>query len=173
MHDQAVDAIRRQLERDPTSECVFGGTDYRRARADALKTIGYDQTITLRDLRHTWATLALAASHDPWATMAALGHADLRTTSIYQSTTIERASAVGDAGARAVLGTGAPATGAPDVSVVGAAGFELAAPSSQSLCSHVLQHASTCNHCLDAIATALWDRLVEARDRSTRPEQVA
>ena len=53
--------------------------------------------------------MALAASGHQWGTMAALGHADLRTTSVYQSTTTARAAAVGAAATAEIL----PEAGAP------------------------------------------------------------
>lgn len=173
--DAAHSAIRRQVERRPQGGPLWGSENHKRARATACRAIGYQGTITLRDLRHTYATLGLAATGDQWATMAALGHSDLRTTSIYQSTTTERAAAVGAAAAAQILSeTGAPPLEHHGVTVdegmlkaallrvvelVGAAGFELAAPSSQSTadeCTRMLAHLLACNNCQKKLADELW-----------------
>lgn len=87
----------------PGRELVFAQQTQRRWYRAACKTIGYDKRIHLRDLRHTFATLALAESGDPWAVMSALGHSDLRTTSRYQSTTDERAAKAAVAASKALL----------------------------------------------------------------------
>lgn len=58
----------------------------------ACQRIGYDQSITLRDLRHTYATWA-GQGGDIRAVQAALGHTDLRTTERYLHSTVERTAA--------------------------------------------------------------------------------
>jgi len=63
------------------------------AEREACRELGYRPAVALRDLRHTFGTLAVRNTGDPWAALQALGHSDLRTTSIYQSTTVERAAA--------------------------------------------------------------------------------
>ncbi len=69
--------------------------------------------VTLRDLRHTYSTLGLQHSGDAAAVQAAMGHRDLRTTQLYQSSTVARASAVGVAVAREVFGAREPGTPKP------------------------------------------------------------
>lgn len=162
--DVAVEIVKRRVATHHDEPLVFGDVSYRRARREACAAIEYPKTITLRDLRHTYATLSLARTGDPWATMQALGHADLRTTSIYQSTTTERATAVAAAVADAL--TGAPK---PEQcqGLVGAHGFEPWAPSSQMECGAAIEHVSECSACLDLIADTLWMQLETRRHRST------
>ena len=68
----------------------------------ASKRAGWPRTITLRDLRHTHATLATVGTGDAAATQAALGHSDLATTQRYLSSTLERSAGAAAAVARAV-----------------------------------------------------------------------
>ncbi|MEM6533123.1 MAG: tyrosine-type recombinase/integrase [Myxococcota bacterium] len=60
--------------------------------------------ITLRDLRHTFATLALQGTADATAVMNALGHTDLRTTQKYLSSTMNRTASAGAAVSEALFG---------------------------------------------------------------------
>lgn len=75
-------------------EPMVGKRYLRRARDEARVAIGYSRRVTLRDLRHMYLTLGLAATGDATATQAAAGHSDLRTTQRYLHSTIERAQAV-------------------------------------------------------------------------------
>jgi integrase len=90
---RAIEIIRRRIEAAPDRLYVLSQQTHRRAYRETATRIGYSQRIKLRDLRHTFATLAVAAG-DPWAAMEALGHKDLRMTSRYQHTTSARASQV-------------------------------------------------------------------------------
>lgn len=67
----------------------FPTKNYRRAQAKARAAIGYDDTITLRDLRTTYAS----AIDDPHAAMHLLSHKDLRTTAVYSRAAREKLSA--------------------------------------------------------------------------------
>ncbi len=82
-----------------------------RAFAAAAKVIGYHQPITLRDLRHTHATLAAQGTGDAAAAQAALGHSDLATTQRYLSTTIERTAGAAVAVLSALSAHRGPPTG--------------------------------------------------------------
>ena len=64
--------------------------NYRKTFSTATKAIDYPRTTTLRDLRHCHATWAAQGTGDAAAAQAPLGHADLRTTQRYLSTTITR-----------------------------------------------------------------------------------
>lgn len=68
-------------------------TVLRRAFARASLAVGVG-AIHLRDLRHTYATLALEETGDLRATMEALGHTTLAAASRYQSSTTSRTTAV-------------------------------------------------------------------------------
>jgi len=104
--DAAAEIIRRRVEADPEAEHVLAQGTHRRAYREAAERIGYGKRIKLRDLRHTFATLAVAGSGDPWAALESLGHRDLRTTSLYQHSTEARAAATAAAAERLLLGTG-------------------------------------------------------------------
>jgi integrase/recombinase XerD len=64
-------------------DLVFPRGGYRKALAIACARIGYAQTITLRDLRHMFASEALKRSGDIQAVSNALGHSALTTTALY------------------------------------------------------------------------------------------
>ena len=73
---------------------VFASADHRKSYATAVRRIGYGQPITLRDLRHTHATLALMGTGDATAVQSIMGHGDLATTQQYLSSTQDRIGAV-------------------------------------------------------------------------------
>ena len=81
---------------DDWSEPLLTG-DYRKRFTNARKAIGYDHTITLRDLRHCHATWSAQGTGDAAATQAALGHTDLRTTQRYLSATLARTASAASA----------------------------------------------------------------------------
>lgn len=70
------------------------------------KKEGIGPAVSLRDLRHSFSTYGLHGTSDAVSVQEAMGHADLRTTQTYQSSTIARVAAVSVAVARTVLGTG-------------------------------------------------------------------
>ncbi len=155
------------LERNPNG---FPET-HRNARRTAAKQIAYARNITLRDLRHTYGTLALQGTGDAIAAQAALGHTELATTQRYQSSTLKRTASASIAVARLLeRSPSAPSghlplasegedrnggrgggrhtrVGTPEnpivvnqVRTVGVAGFEPAAPCSQSRCATRLRY---------------------------------
>ena len=91
----------RKDERNPDPR-LFPIESHKRALATASKGAGLSYRLTLRDLRHTYSTLAAAESGDLTAVRDLLGHSDLRTTSIYQSSTLDRLARASAAVAAAV-----------------------------------------------------------------------
>lgn len=88
---EAMEIIRRRLAASGGKEpLVFDGTDYHKALALASKACGLSENLTKRDLRHTFATLALQGSGDAIAVQAALGHSNLSMTNRYQHSTVLR-----------------------------------------------------------------------------------
>ena len=79
---------------------IFSGADHKKARIAACEAIGYPTNITLRDLRTTWSTLAAQGTGDAAAVQASMGHEDLRTTQMYQKSTLTRQAEAGRAVAR-------------------------------------------------------------------------
>jgi integrase len=73
---------------------VFSFKNYRRACRQALRAIGYSDTVTLRDLRTTFANAALRSGVGIESLQHLLSHADIRTTQKYlriQSDDLSRA----------------------------------------------------------------------------------
>src|SRR5574340_1138047 len=87
---QAAPAEKR--ERSGTYSCSAYGSMARRAVRPTNDKHAWFLPIR-RDVRHTFAKLALAATADAVAVQAALGHMDLRTTRLYQSSTPARTAA--------------------------------------------------------------------------------
>ena len=71
--------------------------DHKRMMRKAVKAIGYQRTVHLRDLRHCHATWAAQGTGDAAAAQAALGHSDLRTTQRYLTATVDRVTAAATA----------------------------------------------------------------------------
>lgn len=85
LHDHALEALNRH-RRGP-SDPIFGEDPkdrQRRAYAarKACRAIGYDRTITLRDMRHAFAT-TVANEASVLTARDALGHTSVSTTNIY------------------------------------------------------------------------------------------
>lgn len=74
---------------------VFSAVDHRKHRDWASRELKLEHNITLRDLRHTYATISLWRGGDAEATMRALGHSDLSMTQRYQHSTVERIAQAG------------------------------------------------------------------------------
>ncbi len=74
--DRGLDVLRRRAA--DGRDTVFGKGNHARALRLACREVGYHKNITLRDLRHTFGTLALRSTADPWATLQAMGHSDLQ-----------------------------------------------------------------------------------------------
>lgn len=104
---RALDIIERRIA-EGCGERIFSGkshrTHRRRVWKDVCKTFGVPELprITMRDLRHTFASLALKKSGDAAAVMRALGHRDLSTTELYLSAPLEQIAQLG-AGVEAAI----------------------------------------------------------------------
>lgn len=86
----ALDILRQRSHSG--NELVFSQANHKKALRLACERAGVPR-FTLRDLRHTYATFALTGTSDAVAVQAALGHTDLRTTQLYQSSTLVRTAA--------------------------------------------------------------------------------
>jgi integrase len=114
--DIAYATLRRRADLFGEDAPLFG-TSHRTAYENAATAVGWSRAITLRDLRHTHATMSAQLTGDAEATRAALGHADLATTQRYLTATLARstssAAVVSDAMSRH-RGVGTPETPAPE-----------------------------------------------------------
>lgn len=184
--DAAAAIVLRRIEANPEATTVLSQSSHRRAYRTASAAIGYGTRIKLRDLRHTFATLAVAGSGDPWAALESLGHRDLRTTSRYQHTTELRASATAAAAERLLeVGTAGSAqrvkTGAldgelsNDIEVLngGRGGFRTHDPRLVRPTQAHIDHACACDHC-SAQAAIVLEMLARAcpcrHTQSAQPE---
>ena len=76
---------------------VFNQKDFKKQRAKASRDLGCDSTITLRDLRHSFASIAMQETGDPNAVLETLGHSDLSMTKRYLSSSVARVATTGAA----------------------------------------------------------------------------
>lgn len=90
--DEAIAIIEELGHGKSDNEPLFTGANHKHAREWACRRIGYERNITLRDLRHFYATFA--GKEDPVAGMYAARHKSLETFVKYQHTTLERAASV-------------------------------------------------------------------------------
>ena len=144
----ALEIVQRRIAVDPSSPVVFSQANHKKARRLASKRAGLPTTMTLRDLRHSFASWAVVASGDLVAVQRVLGHRDLRMTERYLSATVDRIQNTSraveiafqpdhhDRITESCFGT-VPKSIVESALIqrgkmVGAAGLELAAPSSQS-----------------------------------------
>lgn len=84
----AFEIVRRRMEAKPDRELVFSQHDFKKRRAALCKRLGFPTNLTLRDMRHTYATVALKMSSDPTAVLRAMGHSDLKMTERYLSAVV-------------------------------------------------------------------------------------
>jgi integrase len=107
-------AVLEVLERK--AQAAQGGPllpgEHKTAYRLASKRAKWHRTITLRDLRHTHATISAHATGDAAGTQAALGHSDLATTQRYLSATVDRAAGAAAAVAQALNWHTPPGTAA-------------------------------------------------------------
>ena len=148
-------------------EPLFPRADYRKSLANAARRAGLSRPPTLRDLRHTHATVAAQATGDAAGVQAALGHRDLAMTQRYMSATIARAAGAAMA-VRAVLTrvgeqVGEADTVAEDRHGGPSQGLESGRGNRIRTCdpllpkrvSEFLAHAEGCAHCLRLFVDAL------------------
>ncbi len=89
---EAMAIITKRLAEDPKRELIFGAVLHRKAFETARGKIGYERSITLRDLRHTHASIGAAVSVH--GTRDALGHGRLSVTDRYVTSQLEHVAAV-------------------------------------------------------------------------------
>lgn len=112
----------------------------------AAKRIGYGARITLRDLRHTWATLATRAEGVDVA-RDGLGHSDLSMTSRYITADMTRLASASLAIAKQV-GTRRSAQSGKESRKCGrGSGIRTHDPLLPKQLSELLDHVSTCKRC--------------------------
>lgn len=110
---RAFDIVKRRLEADPEREAIFSQGDHKKHRQAVARRLGWPASPTLRDIRHTYASLALRGTSDPVAVMRSLGHKDLRTTEMYLSSTLERITSASAAVEKAFLAKASKQVAAP------------------------------------------------------------
>lgn len=88
--EAALAILRRRVAANPEGPFVFAKGSHKTTMRAAAARIGYAKRITMRDLRATYASLALEYGADPIAVQAALGHKQLSTTQRYLKSTLAR-----------------------------------------------------------------------------------
>jgi len=86
---EALALLERERDGKGFNDPIFPG-DHHRAYRAASTAIQSPRVITLRDLRHCHASWGAYKSGDVAAIKDALGHADLETTQLYLSSTLQR-----------------------------------------------------------------------------------
>lgn len=100
----ALAIVDAQLSQDPSRQRIFSATDYKGHRRHVSRDVlGLEHTITLRDLRHCYASYALRGGQDPTAVMRAMGHTDLKMTERYLSAPLEGIASAGASVAGALM----------------------------------------------------------------------
>lgn len=166
---EALAIIKRRTRGDAP---VFGSTLHRTTFEGARRRIGYAKSITLRDLRHTHATLGVRASLA--GTRDALGHGKLSVTDRYVSAPLEQVAAVAAAVSLAMAGTPEPAHHERDSKIVsGRTGLR-----SQDLLRvnpepGLHEHLSGCRYCQSIVRAHDARHAVAGRDRHTGPDYLA
>lgn len=148
----ALEIAQQEVVAHPDRDEVFGSSNHGRAFREACAELGYKPAVTMRDLRHTFGTLALKGTADPWAALQVLGHSDLRTTSVYQSTTVQRASATAAAVSKIIAEWGAESGGPllPGVEIVNESGGV------DGTRTRGLRRDRRCPHCNHPISLDAW-----------------
>ncbi len=100
---EEVAALMRRRAEEHGPHIFPRRSGYSKALGRASRAAGYSQTITLRDLRHMFASEALQRSGDIQAVSDALGHSALTTTALYLHSTQKRITGLAAAsGAKAI-----------------------------------------------------------------------
>jgi integrase len=151
---RAMEIIKRQMAKRKEGETtIFAKASHRTARALACKRIKYNQVITPRDLRHTFATLGVQLTGDAVGTQGALGHSQLAMTQRYQTATLERVAAASSAVDKAV---GRVHTKGPHKSKTRQNGGRSAARTHGiqlvRLDPAIVAHLTACNYCQAIVA---------------------
>lgn len=167
---RALDILKRRiaaLPPDAPSDTPLLPGNHKRAYRTARKAIGYEPTISHRDLRHTWATLGTAAA-GVHAARDVLGHTSLATTSRYVHGTLESGITAALA-VEALVGRVDSAEEAKTVSescetpcFTGAGnGARTRDPQLGKLISTALDHVATCKTCLNRVLSCASLRVVD------------
>lgn len=98
---EAVEIIERRRE-TAKSELVFPHGNLAKNMRAACQRIWYDKVVTMRDLRHFFATTAEHVSQDRKAAQDMLGHSHEAMTNRYLHSTVDRIVAAGVAASEAV-----------------------------------------------------------------------
>lgn len=78
---RAVEIVEERFAK--VGDRLFPHTHYSQALSRACRRLYLPYNVTMRDLRHTFASKALKASQDISAVSKALGHSELETTTLY------------------------------------------------------------------------------------------
>lgn len=153
--------IAKRLRVDPMRELVFGRVLHRRAFETARRKIGYPRTITLRDLRHTHASIGAAVSVH--GTRDALGHGRLSVTDRYVTSRLEQVAAV----AAAVTGALKPEHSDETGDLSGRRGSRTPDILRVKRDSDYDAHVSACKVCQAYLSDDHASQLIALADRST------
>jgi len=156
----ALQAILRRAEQIPDGP--LWPADHKKAFAGAAKRIGYNRSISLRDLRHTYGTLANRMVGID-AAMDGLGHSSLTMTQKYISSDTERVAAAGAAIENSLTQSGQIKTDRCDrmAALERAMGFEPTTLSLEGWPHEVLEHLSDCDHCKLLVLSRAYPHQIE------------
>lgn len=149
---EGFEVLERRAHARPKGPLFEG--DHKTARRLAATRVKWPRGISLRDLRHTHASLAVLGT-DPRSVQAALGHGRLETTERYLTAT--RASAASACVSKAIRGhsggaTPRPRCSKPEVHGKRATGLE---PATLSLGSWVISDERQVYVCTECLSSAL------------------
>jgi hypothetical protein len=161
---EAMDVIKKRLAEDPKRELIFGAVLHRKAFETARGKIGYERSITLRDLRHTHASIGAAVSVH--GTRDALGHGRLSVTDRYVTSQLEHVAAV----AAAVTGALKPEHKRKKGLKSGRTGIRNQDILRVKPDSAYDEHVSGCYVCQAYRSDSHVSQLISLADRTTGPE---
>ena len=104
----AMNIVMMQRLRRGDDSTIFSAADHKKARMMASKRIKLETPITLRDLRHTFASNALLHAKDLAAVRDLLGHTDIRQTDTYTSSAMPNLHTAAHAAANGINVSGTP-----------------------------------------------------------------
>lgn len=164
--EAAVGILERRASTITEGQPIFSQGSHATSYRAAARRIDYNKRITLRDLRATYASLAMANGADPIAVQAALGHSQLATTQRYLKTTLARtitaSTAVAAALEEAKCHSGGVTVGGMSMGTLvesrknkeesgGSWANRTPDQRIKSPLQSILEHVSTCFYCLQSI----------------------
>jgi integrase len=161
---EALAIITKRLAEDPKRDLIFGAVLHRKAFETARGKIGYERSITLRDLRHTHASIGAAVSVH--GTRDALGHGRLSVTDRYVTSQLEHVAAV----AAAVTGALKPEHKRKKGLKSGRTGIRNQDILRVKPDSAYDEHVSGCYVCQAYRSDSHVSQLISLADRTTGPE---